>query len=66
VADQNNNYYSYNFVMEKMDNVGVSLWGAFFGILASYAFLGLDKPYSAMFFAGGGAVLGYVLVQAAE
>jgi hypothetical protein len=52
--------------MEKMDNVGVSLWGAFFGILASYAFLGLDKPYSAMFFAGGGAVLGYVLVQAAE
>jgi len=66
VADQNNNYYSYNFYMEKMDNVGVSLWGAFFGILASYAFLGLDKPYSAIFFAGGGAVLGYVLVQAAE
>jgi len=49
-----------------MDNVGVSLWGALFGILASYAFLGLDKPYSAIFFAGGGAVLGYVLVQAAE
>jgi hypothetical protein len=66
VAYQNINNSSYNFYMDKMDNVGVSLWGAFFGILASYAFLGLDKPYSAMFFAGGGAVLGYVLVQAAE
>jgi len=66
VANQNNLYPFYNFAMDKMDNVGVSLWGAFFGILASFAFLGMDKPYSAMFFAGGGAVLGYIFVAATE
>jgi hypothetical protein len=52
--------------MDKMDNVGVSIWGAFFGIIASLATFGLDKPYSAMFFAGGGAVLGYIFVAASE
>jgi len=56
----------YNYHMDKMDNIGVSLWGAFFGILASYAVFGMDKPYSAMFFAGGGAVLGYIFVEATD
>ena len=52
--------------MEKMDNKGVSLWGALFCILASYAAFGMDKPFSAMFFAAGGAVLGYIFVEATE
>jgi len=49
-----------------MDHVGVSIWGAFFGIIASLAIFGMDKPYSAMFFAAGGAVLGYIFVAATE
>jgi hypothetical protein len=52
--------------MDKMDHVGVSIWGAFFGIIASLAIFGMDKPYSAMFFAGGGAVLGYIFAEAIE
>ena len=49
-----------------MDQIGVSLWGSFFGVLTSYAFFGIDKPFSAIFFAGGGAVLGYIFVAATE
>ena len=52
--------------MDKMDHVGVCIWGAFFGIIVSLATFGLDKPYSAMFLAGGGAVLGYIFVAASE
>ena len=49
-----------------MDHIGVSLWGAFFGIIASYGVFGIDQPFSAMFFAGGGAVLGYIFIAATE
>lgn len=66
VPKSDNKFHFYNYDMDKMDNIGVSLWGAFFGILASYAVFGMDKPYSAMFFAGGGAVLGYIFVAATE
>ncbi len=52
--------------MEKMDQIGVSLWGAFFGIQTSYGVLGIDQPFSAIFFAAGGAVLGYIFVAATE
>ncbi len=69
MAKSDNKFHFYNYYMDKMDkmdNIGVSIWGAFFGILASYAVFGMDKPYSAMFFAGGGAVLGYIFVAATE
>ena len=52
--------------MEKMDQIGVSLWGSFFGVLTSYGVFGIDKPFSAIFFAAGGAVLGYIFVAATE
>jgi hypothetical protein len=65
-VDLNLVFFRYNFGMDKMDHVGVSIWGAFFGIIASLAIFGMDKPYSAMFFAGGGAVLGYIFAEAIE
>ena len=66
MANLNNIYFLYNFAMEKMDNIGVSLWGAFFGIITSYGVFGIDQPFSAIFFAAGGAVLGYIFVAATE
>ena len=66
MANLNNIYSLYNFAMEKMDQIGVSLWGSFFGVLTSYGVFGIDKPFSAIFFAAGGAVLGYIFVAATE